>query len=264
MYNKIFTKILDSSIWLETDTTRLVWLTIIASMDEDGFVQFASIKNLAHRTRVSERAAAAAVKVLEGPDSNSSDPENEGRRIERVPGGWIVLNAPKYREIVTRAVAQEKTRLRVARFRQRNVTACNAHVTASNVLVTPSEAVSEAKAVSSNPSAGPAAGAGGSPDPRHHEVTSRWSAYFLEHHTISYAFSPRDAVALKRLLSQVKDSSSEILQTAKASWERSQTDRYARACKQASTLHGLCGAYNEIRVELQSGVRDQSKRSSYA
>ena len=30
MYNKLFTKILDSTIWLEDDATRLVWITFLA------------------------------------------------------------------------------------------------------------------------------------------------------------------------------------------------------------------------------------------
>lgn len=120
MYNKIFTKILDSSIWLEPDATRLVWLTLIAAMDEDGFAQFASVPNLAHRAIVSLEAAQRAVEALEGPDQNSSDKDHDGRRIERVPGGWLVLNAEKYRLLVTRAVQREQTRERVRKHRSRN------------------------------------------------------------------------------------------------------------------------------------------------
>lgn len=151
MYNKIFTKILDSSIWLETDSTRIVWLTLIAAMDESGFCQFASPANLAHRARVAPEATAEAIAILEAPDTNSSDPDHDGRRIERVPGGWMVLNSSKYREIVTRAVGQEKTRERVARFRAKkhpvtHVTPCNDSVTPANVRVTPSEADTETKA----------------------------------------------------------------------------------------------------------------------
>jgi hypothetical protein len=79
-----------------------------------------------------------AVEVMENPDPDSSDPDNEGKRIERVPGGWVVLNSAKYREQVTREEARRKTRERVARYRekQRNVTKealqegqCNASVT---------------------------------------------------------------------------------------------------------------------------------------
>jgi hypothetical protein len=144
MYNKLFTKILDSSIWLEPDTTRIVWLTFIAAMDEDGFAQFASVANLAHRARVDLPAAEQAVKTLESPDTISSDQDHEGRRIERAAGGWIILNAHKYRELVTRAIAREQTRLRVARHRekhrQNDVTQCNG----KKRNVTPSEAASEA------------------------------------------------------------------------------------------------------------------------
>src|SRR5271156_6601045 len=100
MYNKIFTKILDSSIWLEPDATRIVWITMIAAMDETGFCQFASAGNVAQRAVVSREAAEEAINSLESPDKNSFDPDNEGRRIEKVPGGWIVLNAEKYRAIV--------------------------------------------------------------------------------------------------------------------------------------------------------------------
>lgn len=143
MYNKIFTKILDSSIWLEPDATRIVWLTCIAAMDEDGFCQFASVANLAHRANVSLESATRAVETLEQPDANSSDPEFEGRRIERVPGGWMVLNAEKYRDIVTRAVSRERTRARVSRYRSRQKQAPSyAHVTTTNDSVTQSEAVS--------------------------------------------------------------------------------------------------------------------------
>ena len=156
MYNKIFTKILDSSIWLEPDATRLIWLTLLAAMDQDGFVQFASVANVAYRARVDLEAAQTAMTSLEQPDPDSSDPEFEGRRIERVPGGWMVLNALKYREIITSVVQREQTRRRVLKHREakrRGVTLSNETVTIGNELVTtcndpvtPSEAEAEAEA----------------------------------------------------------------------------------------------------------------------
>jgi hypothetical protein len=112
---------------------------MIAAMDENGFVQFASVANLAHRARIELAEAQAAVDCLEGPDTNSSDPDHEGRRIERVPGGWMILNAEKYREMVTRAVIQEKTRQRVAKHREKKRT-CNAPVTLGNASVTEANA----------------------------------------------------------------------------------------------------------------------------
>ncbi len=117
MYNKLFTKILRSSVWLEPTPTRIVWIACIAAMDEKSFVQCASLGNMAHMARVTEEEAQVALATLEAPDPNSSDEDYEGRRLERVPGGWIVINGDKYRELVTKAVAQEQTRIRVARHR---------------------------------------------------------------------------------------------------------------------------------------------------
>lgn len=136
MYNKLFTKILDSSIWLESMPTRIVWLTFIAVMDEHGFCQFAAVGNVANRARVSLIEAQEALRCLESPDKESGDPENEGRRIERVPGGWMVLNAQKHRSMVTRAIIQEQTRERVKRHRAKKRD--------GNASVTPSEAIAEA------------------------------------------------------------------------------------------------------------------------
>lgn len=137
MYNKIFTKILDSSIWLEPTSTRIVWITMIAAMDENGFCQFAAVGNVASRARVTEEEARKALNALEGPDIESSDQDNEGRRLERVPGGWMVLNATKYRELVTRINIQAKTKERVRKFRDKK-RSCNAQVTQEVQSVTPS------------------------------------------------------------------------------------------------------------------------------
>lgn len=144
MYNKIFAKILDSSIWLEDTTTRIIWVTFLAAMDQDGYAHFSAIANLANRARVTMEEAEHAVKILSSPDPDSADPEFEGRRIERIPGGFLILNAEKYRGIVTRIVQREQTKKRVERFREKNkcnasVTHGNDHVTHGNESVTPSD-----------------------------------------------------------------------------------------------------------------------------
>ena len=137
MYVKLFDKILDSSIWMEADATRIAWITMLAAMDEDGFCQFASVANLAQRAVISRESAEVAVRVLESPDTNSSDPEHEGRRVERVPGAWMILNAKKYSAQAKREQMKEKTRQRVAKHRSRNadVTPCNTPVTPLDVDV---------------------------------------------------------------------------------------------------------------------------------
>jgi hypothetical protein len=88
-------------------------------MDEIGYVQFASVANVAHRARVTLEEAEAAIICLENPDPHSSDPDHEGRRIERVPGGWMILNAQKHGEMISRILVREQTRQRVKNYRER-------------------------------------------------------------------------------------------------------------------------------------------------
>lgn len=147
MYNKLFAKIVDSTIWLQPTPTRIVWVTFLAVMDEDGFVALASIPNVARRAAVTLDEAATAIASLEAPDPDSSDPAHDGRRIERVPGGWMVLNAEKYSQIVTRAISREHTRERVRKHRDRQRSGPddpdgNAAVTPRNASVTQSDSYS--------------------------------------------------------------------------------------------------------------------------
>lgn len=137
MYNKLFSKILDSSIWLEPDPTRLVWITLLAAMDQDGYAHFSAVQNLADRAKVSLEKTQSAIEKLTAPDPESGLQSHEGRRIERVPGGFVILNAGHYRDIITREIQRDNTRERVRRHRQRKAESdsqklCNADVTPSD------------------------------------------------------------------------------------------------------------------------------------
>ena len=111
--------------------------------------RFACPANVARRAGVTPEEAELAIASFIAPDPNSSDPDNEGRRIERVPGGYLILNAVKYRKVFTRMIEREQSRSRVAKYRAKSdsvtpcnapVTPCNADVTVGNDLVTQSEA----------------------------------------------------------------------------------------------------------------------------
>ena len=117
MFNKLYTKILDSSIWLEPTPTRIVWITLLAAMDIDGYAHFSAVENLALRARVSLAEAEEAVRVFTSPDPSSENPANDGRRIERVPGGFLIINAKEHRETMNREMQREQTRQRVERHR---------------------------------------------------------------------------------------------------------------------------------------------------
>lgn len=113
---KIYGSIVLSSIWLESESTRLLWITMLAMADQNGDVR-ASVRGLAHTARISDDACARALAILEAPDPDSRDKRNEGRRIVAVAGGWHIRNFRRYREM--RTPDQVKTAERVRRHRER-------------------------------------------------------------------------------------------------------------------------------------------------
>lgn len=118
MYNKLFSKILRSSIWCEDYPTRIMWIAFLASMDEDGMVDWATPKIAAAIAGVTVEEAEKAIQTLESPDAASGNQEHEGRRIERFPGGWHVLNCQRYKELATREEMRRQSRDRMRKARQ--------------------------------------------------------------------------------------------------------------------------------------------------
>lgn len=151
MYNRLFTKILDSSIWLEPTATRIVWITLLATMDKNGYAHFSAIENLAGRARIPIKETLEAVAILSSPDPNSANPDNEGRRIERVPGGFIILNAEIHRGTMNKEIEREQTRVRVAAHREKlkcnkpPVTRALPSVTSASASVVTSEGIGDAR-----------------------------------------------------------------------------------------------------------------------
>jgi len=123
-FTKLDSGIVNSSIWSESLSTRVLWITILAMSDENGFV-FCSIPGLIRAANISQSEFDVACTVLESPDKYSRTPDFEGRRIEKCEGGWIILNFLKYRLHSERV--KEQTRDRVRRFRDKkgNVTQGN-------------------------------------------------------------------------------------------------------------------------------------------
>lgn len=106
---KVYDSILDSSIWLEPDHVLRLFLTMLLQADPRGMVE-ASPAGLARRANLDRERFDDALAKLEGPDPDSKTPDNEGRRVKRVPGGWFIYNYRMYRE---RGTSTE----RVKRFR---------------------------------------------------------------------------------------------------------------------------------------------------
>jgi len=117
-YTKLFSLILSSSIWGEDVQTRVVWITMLALKDMRGIVN-ASVSGLARIANVSVDACQEAITKLEAPDPDSRTKDHDGRRIEPVPGGWVVLNHFKYRNAVAQDPETAGARERMKRFREK-------------------------------------------------------------------------------------------------------------------------------------------------
>ncbi len=94
-YTKLFSSITESTIWSEPAATRLVWITFLAKCNKHGEV-FGSVPGVARLANVSMDEAQAAIATLLAPDKWSRTPDNEGRRIESIDGGWRILNHAKF------------------------------------------------------------------------------------------------------------------------------------------------------------------------
>lgn len=97
-FAKLMGSILTSSIWDKDASLRLTWITLLAMADKDGVVE-ASATGIAHMARVSLEDVERALLDFQGPDPQSRSSDFEGRRLQRVEGGWLVLNYTHYRNL---------------------------------------------------------------------------------------------------------------------------------------------------------------------
>ncbi len=102
MYSKLFSSIVNSSIWSEDSDVRVLWVTLMAMADQRGFI-FGSVSGLARITSIPIEKVLATMEKFLAPDPLSSDasraPERGGRRIEVVDGGWRMFNYDHYNHI---------------------------------------------------------------------------------------------------------------------------------------------------------------------
>lgn len=95
-YTKLFSSILDSTIWDEDCATRILWITMLAMVNMRGQVLSSEV-NMGLRARLPLDDVKKGLACLLADDPNSRTPEFNGRRIEKIDGGWQVLNYEKYR-----------------------------------------------------------------------------------------------------------------------------------------------------------------------
>lgn len=139
-YTKLFSDIVDSSIWDESPETCKVWVTLLALSNADGLVR-GSVGWLAAKSRVTVAVCEFSIKKFSAPDPKSRTPDNDGRRIEVLEDGWLILNYLIFRDRLSMNPIAVKTRERVRKHRERY------HALRNAKSVTPAHSASASESV---------------------------------------------------------------------------------------------------------------------
>lgn len=97
-WSKLFSSIITSSVWLEDSDTLRIWIAMLAMANAQDIVE-GTIPGFASLCRVDRETMQRAIDKFLSPDPDSRTPDNDGRRISAVPGGWKILNRYKYRNM---------------------------------------------------------------------------------------------------------------------------------------------------------------------
>lgn len=106
-WSPIWSMIVESSLWEEPYHVRVLFLTMLSLKDRDDIVRWDGYK-LMKKANITPQECIEALKVLSSPDTRRKDfseleeQEFEGRRIEKVDEGWLILNGAKYRALMTK------------------------------------------------------------------------------------------------------------------------------------------------------------------
>jgi hypothetical protein len=116
-YIPLFKSVVRSSLWSLDAETIKVFLTVCAEADSEGYCS-ASIDGIRRIADVSIDSCRSALDTLCSADEYSKDLERgaDGRRLEKVQGGWRVVNLTWYQE----AARKEAERARKARWWKEN------------------------------------------------------------------------------------------------------------------------------------------------
>ena|SRR5215471_6350506 len=123
-YSKLFSSLVHSSLWGEQDHVRLLFITLLAVADRDGHCW--GSRSGFERLAMLDLDACQEKNpwdVLMSPDADSSDrlrnPENEGRRIREIPGGFEIINYVYYRSLRNDDDRKEQNRIAQRRHRDK-------------------------------------------------------------------------------------------------------------------------------------------------
>lgn len=117
-YTKLFSELIMSTVWREPDHVRILWITMLALKDHRTHVVRSSIPGLADAARISMDQCIQALEVLQSVDPYSRTTDFDGRRIQTVDGGWLILNGEKYKNILDADDRREYQRVKQQEYRK--------------------------------------------------------------------------------------------------------------------------------------------------
>jgi hypothetical protein len=117
-FTPVFSKIVDSSLWTESDFVCKVFVTLLAIKDSDHIARvnaFGLGRKCWPMDDAGEARAIEALKILESPDTKRIEPQPfDGRRIKKVEDGYLILNGQTYEEMM-RSVSRKVYKARKER-----------------------------------------------------------------------------------------------------------------------------------------------------
>jgi hypothetical protein len=117
IYTPIFSKIVDSSLWSEPDYVVKVFLTLLAKKDKD-FVVRGTAFNIGRWAQKPEKEVLDALKILSSPDKRRIEKQPfDGRRIEKVDDGWLILNGRFYQDLMREANRRKYKAVKQSEYR---------------------------------------------------------------------------------------------------------------------------------------------------
>lgn len=115
----LWSMIVDSSLWDESDLVVKVFMTMLALKDSDHIVR-RNAYQLAKDARKTEIEVLEALKILAAPDTKRVEKQQfDGRRIQAVEEGWLILNGEKYRALLSKEMQRARNRRAQANYRAR-------------------------------------------------------------------------------------------------------------------------------------------------
>jgi hypothetical protein len=101
-WTPVMDSIVDSSLWMEPYFVRVLFVSMLAMKDRDMVVRRSAFA-ISRRANMTEQEVLDGIKILSEPDEKRAEPQPfEGRRIQKVEDGYLILNGAYYRRLISK------------------------------------------------------------------------------------------------------------------------------------------------------------------